>query len=87
MSLASVTRRLQALLRKVFTLWGLYPSPTPCLHVKMTSAFVGCLLVGLVTLSSVVHGQAAPAASQLALSVLEVYRIARENDPGLAIAR
>ena len=87
MSLASVARRPRAVLKTVFTLWGRYPSPTPCFHVKMTSAVVGCLLVGLLTLPSVGYGQTAPAASQLALSVLEVYQIARENDPGLAIAR
>ena len=87
MSLASVARRPQALLKTVFTLWGRYHSPAPCFHVEMTSAVLGCLLIGLLTLPSVVYGQTAPAASQLALSVLEVYQIARENDPGLAIAR
>ena len=53
----------------------------------VTTAAVVCFAFPLAALSVPEDGQSPTSASAVALSVLDVYQIARENDPELAIAR
>lgn len=76
----------RTLVNVVFVTWCRCRSLTLS-SARMMKTWAGWLFFGLVALSGSVHGQSGTAEPKPALSLIDVYQIARESDPGLAIAR
>ena len=77
---------LGTILEVVFATWSRFFSRFLILLLNLMSVVQRCLFVGMITVYGSAHGQ--PRSGDLEpVSVLDIYQIARESDPALAMAR